>query len=96
MTLDEIRDILQRNRPELERRGVESVAVFGSTARGDAGPTSDVDLLVRLAFLPTLFQLGGLQVFFQDLLGRTVDLAVEEMLRPEVREQVLREAVRAA
>lgn len=96
MTIEELREILRSERLELERRGVASLAVFGSTARGEAEADSDIDLLVEFSHPPTLFDLGGLQVFLEELLGRPVDVTTAEMLRPEIKSRVLREAVRAA
>jgi prevent-host-death family protein len=75
------------------RHGARNVRVFGSVARGDAGPGSDVDLLVDLEPGRSLFDLGGLQVELQALLGCGVDVVTPEGLRERIRERVLREAV---
>ena len=77
-----------------EQHGATNVRVFGSVARGDAGPDSDIDLLVDQDW-SRLSGWGGMElvVALEDLLGRRVDVATEEELRPGLREQVLREAV---
>jgi predicted nucleotidyltransferase len=75
------------------RRGVTSVRVFGSMARGDAGDDSDVDLLVTLAPGVSGLALGGLLLDAQDLLGRRVDVVTEQGLHPALRHRVLADAV---
>lgn len=75
------------------RRGASNIRVFGSVARGDAGSTSDVDLLVDLDPDRSLFDLGGLLMDLTDLLGTEVDVVTEASLKPRVRQRVLAEAV---
>lgn len=84
---------LRRHRAELEDRGVARLAVFGSVARGEADPESDVDLLVTFDRPVGLFDLADLKDRLQALLHRPVDLTTENGLRPAMRERVLREAV---
>lgn len=76
-----------------ERYGARDVRIFGSIARGEAGPESDVDLLVRLDPGVTLLRHAALVRELESLLGRKVDVVSERGLRPRVREQVLRDAV---
>lgn len=73
-------------------RGAHNVRVFGSAARGDAGDDSDVDFLVDMEKGRSLFDLGGLVVDLQGLLGRPVDVITEKGLRERIRQRVLREA----
>jgi predicted nucleotidyltransferase len=73
--------------------GAYDVRVFGSVARGEAGETSDIDLLVKLETGRSLMDLGGLLNDLQNLLGTDVDVVTEKGLRPRIREQVLREAI---
>jgi len=75
------------------RHGASNVRVFGSVARGDARPDSDVDFLVDLEPGRTLFDLGGLLMELRGILGREVDVVTERGLRPRLKDQVLREAV---
>ena len=75
------------------RHGASDVRVFGSVARGDAGPTSDVDLLVTMERGRSLFDFGRLWDDLEQLLGRKVDLATENGLDPLIRDRVLAEAV---
>ncbi|WP_147795941.1 nucleotidyltransferase family protein [Cellulomonas sp. Y8] len=66
------------------RHGMSNVRVFGSVARGEDGPESDVDLLVDLEPGVSLFDLARLEVELTDLLGRPVDLVPARMLKPRV------------
>ncbi len=75
------------------RHGAYNVRVFGSVARGEAKPDSDVDFLVDLDEGRSLFDLGGLLIDLQELLGCRVDVVTEKGLRSRIRERVLREAI---
>ena len=74
------------------RRGARNVRSFGSVARNEAGPDSDVDFLVDLEPGRSLLDLGGLLVHLQKLMGCKVDVVTETGLRPRLRPRVLREA----
>jgi predicted nucleotidyltransferase len=87
---------LRARRAEILRiadaHGARDVRVFGSVARGDAGPDSDIDFVVRLDAERTLFDLSGLILDLEDALGRDVD--VIELTRPSPTAQAIqREAV---
>jgi len=69
------------------------IRVFGSIARGEAGPDSDIDLLVELEPGRSLLDLGGLLMDLQDLLGHRVELVTEGSLHWYIRDRVLKEAV---
>jgi predicted nucleotidyltransferase len=94
MTLDELR---HSKRDEILRiankHGARNVRVFGSLARGENSPSSDLDILVDLDPHRTLMDLGGLLMELQDVLQVRVDVATEDMLRPKVRERALLDAV---
>lgn len=66
--------------------------VFGSVSRGTDGHDSDIDILVDPPPGATLFDLGGLQITLEELLGVKVDLLTIEDLPPRLRERVLAEA----
>ena len=74
-------------------RGASRVRVFGSVARGDATASSDVDFLVDLDDGRGLFDLGGLLMDLQELLGCEVDVVTEAGMRSRVSERVLCDAV---
>jgi predicted nucleotidyltransferase len=75
------------------RHGATNVRVFGSVARGDADPASDVDFLVDFEPGRSLLDLAGLVVELEDLLGRPVDVVTEPGLKARIRQRVLAEAV---
>ncbi len=94
--LEKVITLLTDHRDALTRFGVSSLAVFGSVARGESGPESDVDILVE--FHPEahvgLFELVDLKEFLETRLNCSVDLVTPDGLRPWMRDRVLEEAVR--
>lgn len=93
----EISGLLAEKRDEIlriaARHGAYNVRVFGSMARGDAGPASDVDLLVDVRPDPSAFFPGGLVADLEDLLGRHVDVVEPAGLHWYLRDTILHEAV---
>jgi predicted nucleotidyltransferase len=77
-----------------QRFGVSDLAVFGSVARDQAHESSDLDLLVTFDGPPDFDRFMGLKFYLEDLFGRAVDLVTRNALRPELRPQIEREAVR--
>lgn len=73
--------------------GVRRIRVFGSVARGEAGPDSDVDFLIEVGPQHSPFFPGGLVADLEALLGRRVEVVEPEGLYAPLREGVLREAV---
>lgn len=76
------------------RHGARNVRVFGSVSRDEAGPQSDIDILVDLEPDRSLLDLGGLLMDLEELLGRKVDVVTEKGLHWYIRDKVLKEAVR--
>lgn len=74
-----------------EHYGVESLGLFGSYLRGDAGPDSDLDLLVRFHHTPGLIGFVELENYLSDLLGLRVDLVMADALKPNISRRVLAE-----
>ena len=74
------------------RHGAHNVRIFGSVARGEARPDSDVDFLVNIESGRSLLDLGGLLMDLWDLLGQEVDVVTEAGLRTRIRQRVLSEA----
>lgn len=74
------------------RYGVTSARVFGSRARGDAGSTSDLDLLVDVGPDTSLYDLLQAQQELQELLGIPVEVLTEGDLHPRLRDRILGEA----
>ena len=90
-----IDDLLKPKREEIlriaARYGASNIRVFGSVARGEAGPESDVDFLMDLSPGWGL-ALMGLWLDLEDLLGRKVDIVEEENLHWYIRDRVMQEA----
>ncbi len=89
----ELLELLREYRPKLQQYGVKSLAVFGSVARDEVTPTSDVDLLVEFDGVVTFDRYMDLKFLLEDGLGRSVDLVSAKMLKPLIRETVLQEAI---
>ena len=93
----DINALLQNKREEIlciaAQHGARNVRVFGSVARGEAGPESDVDFLVELEPGRSLLDHAALLLDLEQLLGRKVDVATERSLKERIRVRVLREAV---
>lgn len=93
MRRDEALRILAEHREEIEAFGVSRVAVFGSVARDEAGPESDVDVLVEFDRPVGLFEFVELKNRLEELLGRSVDLFTEGGLKRQLRDKILKEAI---
>lgn len=74
------------------RHGAKNVRIFGSAARGEAGPESDVDFLVKMEDGRSLLDLSALVADLQDILGRKVDVVSEDGLYWLLRRKILKEA----
>ena len=89
--------LLAQNREALlalaERRGLRKVRVFGSMARGDDGPNSDMDLLVDAPPRTLALALCGFAIDDEELLDKSADVLTEGFLYPAMRERVFNEAV---
>ncbi len=73
--------------------GAHDVRIFGSLARGETRPDSDVDILITLDPDRSLLDLIALKQDLEDLLGCKVDVVTEAAVSPYIRPQVLRDAV---
>jgi predicted nucleotidyltransferase len=95
MKRDDVMRILIEHRDALQRQfGVKSLALFGSVARNEAIIVSDVDLLVEFDRPIGLFHLIGTEQFIVQLLGGTeVDLVLKRALLPELKGDILAEAI---
>lgn len=93
---DEALRILAEHRQEIAAFGVKSLAIFGSVARNEAGPDSDVDILVEFSVPVGYFKFFEVQEFLESILVRKVDLVPRDSIKPRLRERILGEAVDAA
>jgi predicted nucleotidyltransferase len=90
----EIHEIAKRIVPVLRSRGVVEASVFGSIARGDASPLSDLDLLVKYRDDVSLLDVVGLKNELESILGVKVDLVSRDYLKPRLKDRVLSESRR--
>jgi predicted nucleotidyltransferase len=101
MKRDDVIATLRAHEPELRAAGVVSLAVFGSVARGEERPDSDVDVVVRLSNDPSR---GGFAYFglldavthrLEDILGGPVDIVAEPVQKDRLRRAIEKEGMRA-
>jgi hypothetical protein len=89
-----LRQILDRHAPELRALGVDSLYLFGSMARGEPHPGSDIDFFMDSP--PdrrfSIFDLVGVKLFLEDITGRNVDLIMRDGLHPLLKDRILAEA----
>ncbi|WP_129633472.1 nucleotidyltransferase family protein [Candidatus Oscillochloris fontis] len=94
MNQTQILEILTQVKPTLvDRYGVLSLALFGSTVRNTARIDSDIDILVAFDGPATSQRYFGVLFYLEDLFGRSIDLVTDKALRPELRPSIEREAV---
>ena len=86
--------LLQQSKELTERYHVASLFLFGSVARDEASPDSDIDILVEFSQPVGLFHFIELKQHLEELLGCEVDLGTPRSLKPYLKEQILKEAVR--
>jgi len=98
--MDQLLDTVQlvrARRAEIQaiaaKHGARNVRVFGSVARGDARPESDIDFLIEAGPVTSSWFPAGLILDLEDLLGRHVEVVTEQGLDPLLRDRVLREAI---
>lgn len=96
MERDKALEILSEHKAELEQKhGVKSIAIFGPTARNEARPDSDIDILVEFERPVGFVKYFRLQYRLEELLGHAVDMATPAGLVPEFKDRILRESINA-
>lgn len=92
-----LRELVEARRDEIKaivaRHHGRSVAIFGSVARGDERPGSDIDFLVELAPGARPFEILSIGAELEEALGVKVDVGTPDSLRERLRDEVLAEAV---
>lgn len=96
MKRDEVLSILAEHRMVLKDLGVKLLAIFGSVARDEARPDSDVDILVEFEGSVTFDCYMDVKFYLEDLLETRVDLVSQRSLKPLIRSTVEREAIYVA
>jgi len=95
-SIDALLDAIRAELPALARLGVVRVGVFGSRARGESRPDSDVEILVQLEPKRDLLDLVAVRQYLESVLGLPVDVTTPSGLRDEDRDAILRELRYAA
>jgi hypothetical protein len=94
MDKEEVKKRIKEYLPFLRSKyNVKKLALFGSVARGDEAPKSDIDILVEFSSPIGFFEFIRLENFLSDLLQRKVDLVTRNALKPLIRESVLKDAI---
>jgi len=94
MERDHTIKILKEHLEEIQTRfSVKSLSLFGSVARGEAGPGSDLDVLVTYTVSPGLFGFLDLKDYLEQLLSCPVDLVTEKALKKQLKDRILKEAI---
>lgn len=91
---EEILNSLAANKEKIKSFGVRSLALFGSSARGDETTESDLDFVVELE-RKSFDAYMDLKFFLEDLFDRPVDLVLADSIKPRLRASILREAIHA-
>jgi len=97
MTRDDIIEKLKEREGDLRAQGVAHAALFGSVARGEDRPDSDIDILVDLdpAIVVTIFDYAGVKDFIADMFDRRVDVVSSESLKSRLRPKATADAIYA-
>jgi len=90
---EEVLAIIAAHREKLQAMGVKSLELFGSVARNEATPDSDIDFLVEFDKSVGLFEFSQVRLYLEDILGRTVDMGRRVALKEKLREKVIKEAI---
>jgi uncharacterized protein len=89
---DDIVNIL-RAQMVRSRFGIKSLFLFGSVARNEATQESDLDFIVDFDGTITFDRYMDLKIFLEDLFGKKIDLAIEDTLKPQIRQKILEDAI---
>lgn len=92
-TIEEVRALRAEIFRLAQQNNATNIRVFGSVARGDARPDSDIDFIARFREGTSIFDMVGLWLDLKDLLGREIDLIADHPEGGEVMRAALREAI---
>lgn len=96
MKKEDILDFIKLHKQELTSRfGVVKIGLFGSYARDEQGEDSDIDVAVELDSPNAFRSFFGLKAYLEDNLHKKIDLGIESVLKPAIKDQILREIIYA-
>ena len=87
---------MREHRQEIQEFKIEKMSIFGSVARDEETPESDIDILIKFEGAASYDRYMDLKFFLEDLLGRKVDLVTEDAMRAEIRAYVEKDLIRVA
>ncbi len=87
---------IRKHRTQLTKLGVKSLSLFGSVARGEEGPNSDVDILVEFKGKATFDRYMDTKFYLEDLLGCKVDLVTLKAIKPRMKPYIMQDLVHVA
>jgi len=93
MKRQEACQLVQSHQQELQKLGVKSLNIFGSVARDEANPQSDIDILVELDESIGFFEFFRIQHYLEDLLQCSIDLGTVDALKEHLRQPILKDTV---
>jgi len=93
---NEIKDIISKIKPVLEKYGIHSASLVGSMAYGDYTDKSDVDIVVEIEIPMSLLTFSALKIELEELLHRKVDLLERSALKVRLKQSVLSKEIRVA
>lgn len=92
MSRDEILRRLEENRDAVRGFGARRLGLFGSAARGEDSPASDLDFVVEFE-KKSFDAYMDLKAFLEDLFGRPVDLVIDDVIKPRLRKPIIEDTV---
>lgn len=95
MKRDIVISLIHKHRPEFEKLGVKSLALFGSVARGEETPASDVDILVDYHGRATFDRFMDTKYYLEELLGCPVDLVTPQAIKPRMKPYIMQDLLYA-
>jgi len=87
---------IRKHRAQLTKLGVKSVSIFGSVARGEELPGSDVDILVEFNGRATFDRYMDTKFYLEELLGRKVDLVTPKAIKPRMKPYIMQDLIHVA
>jgi predicted nucleotidyltransferase len=87
---------IRKHRVQLEKLGVKSLSIFGSFARGEERPDSDVDILVEFHGRATFDRYMDTKFYLEELLGRKVDLVTPKAIKPRMKPYIMQDLIHVA
>lgn len=92
--INQIKSLIKKDKESIKNAfRVKSIGVFGSMARREEKPNSDIDILVEFSQTPGFFKFLDLEKQLTELIGRKVDLVTKNALKPALKEDILKEVI---